>query len=125
MARAASPTGAFSQKMNRQPTVSVSTPPSIGPKATLDAAANAHAAVARARSAGNAAAAIANPCGSITAAASPWPARAASSAGSEGAAAHSSDIAANAANPIRNSRRRPNRSPTDPAVSSTAAKATL
>ncbi len=77
--------------------VSVSTPPRIGPIAVLIAAAIAHAAVALARSIGlgNAAAVMARPCGSISAAPTPCTARAASSNGNDGAAAHASEATMN------------------------------
>ena len=83
--------------------VSVSTPPRMGPIAVLIAAAIAHAAVALPRStgSGNAAAVMANPWGSISAAPTPWTARAANSSGSDGAAAHTSEAATNVNNPTR------------------------
>ena len=95
--------------------------------AALVAAATAHAAVARARStdSGNAWAAMARPCGSISPAPTPCRARAAKSGGSDGAAAHASDATTNVIKPNRSSARLPNRSPSDPAVSRTAANATL
>ena len=127
IASATRTTGALSQKMYRQPRVSVSTPPTIGPSAALDAAATAHAAVALARPAasGNAAAAMANPCGNISAAPTPCAARAASSAPRLGANAHASDAMKKAKKPARNTRLRPKRSPSEPAVNSTAANVTL
>src|SRR3954447_591169 len=99
----------------------------MGPIAVLSAAAIAHAAVALARSMalGNAAAVIARPCGNITAAPTPWTARAPRSNGNDGAAAQTSDAATNVTRPTRRSLRLPNRSPRDPAVSRTAAKLTL
>ena len=107
--------------------MSVSTPPRIGPIAVLIAAAIAHAAVARARSigSGNAAAVMARPCGSISAAPTPCIALADSSTGSDGAAAHASEATMKTANPMRSSLRLPNRSPSDPEVSSRAANVML
>ena len=99
----------------------------MGPIAVLIAAAIAHAAVARPRSMGlgKAAAVMARPWGNITAAPTPWTARAASSIGNDGAAAQTSDAAMNVTKPRRSSVRLPYRSPRDPAVSSTAAKVML
>jgi hypothetical protein len=113
--------------MYRQPSVSVNTPPRIGPTAVLMAAAIAHAAVALARSTGlgNAAAVMASPCGNMMAAPTPWMARAASSSGSDGAAAQTSEAATKVTSPMRRSVRLPNLSPRDPAVSRTAAKVML
>ena len=95
--------------------------------AVLIAAAIAHAAVALPRSTGlgNAAAVMARPCGNMMAAPTPWTARAASRDGNDGAAAQTSDATMNVTRPIRKSVRLPNRSPSDPAVSNTAAKVML
>ena len=68
---------------------------------------------------------MANPWGSISAAPTPWTARAANSSGSDGAAAHTSEATTNVNKPTRKSVRLPNRSPSDPAVSRTAAKVML
>src|SRR3954453_4162490 len=99
----------------------------MGPIAVLMGAAIAHAAVALPRSTGlgNAAAVMARPWGNITAAPTPWIARAASSNGNDGARAHTSDAAMNVTSPTRSSARLPNLSPSDPAVSRTAAKVML
>ena len=61
----------------------------------------------------------------ITAAPTPWMARAASSSGSDGASAQASDAAMNVTSPTRSSVRLPNLSPSDPAVSNTAANVML
>ena len=53
----------------------------------------------------------------MTAAPSPCSARAAISSPADGASAHSADAALNRHSPITNSRRRPNRSASEPAVS--------
>lgn len=52
-ARATRPTGRFTQKMERQPTESTSTPPTSGPAAMEMPATAPHAPMARARSAGS------------------------------------------------------------------------
>ena len=120
-------TGALSQKMYRQPRESVSTPPRTGPSAALEAAAIAHAAVALARPAasGKAAAAMASPCGNIKPAPTPCAARPASSAPRLGASAQASEASTNVTSPHRSRSLRPKRSPSEPAVSSTAANVTL
>jgi hypothetical protein len=55
----------------------------------------------------------------------PCSVRAAISTGMVGAAAHATDASANAASPHRQTRREPNRSPIEPAVSIPAASATV
>ena len=65
------------------------------------------------------------PAGSISAAPTPCTARAANSSGSDGAAAHTSEATTKTVNPTRSSLRLPNRSPSDPDVSSKAAKVML
>jgi hypothetical protein len=63
--------------------------------------------------------------GAITAAPAPCTARAAISSGADGASAHASEAAPNVASPMRNTRRRPTRSPTRPAAISRPPKTSV
>ena len=111
----ATDSGRLSQKAARQPSVSISMPPSAGPMAVVIADAPAHVPMARPRrSGGKAAERIARLCGTRSAAPKPWTARAAISQPTVGARAQASEASANTTVPVSNSRRRPNRSPAAP-----------
>ena len=106
----------------RQPKACTSTPPTLGPTAAANAPAALHSAteVPR-RSAGVSARRIASDAGIIVAAKAPWTARAASSTGTLGASAQTSESAANPPTPMRYSERRPITSASRPAGASSAA----
>ena len=114
--------GRFTKKMNRQPSVSVSTPPASGPIALAPPSVAPKTPSARARaapenSARSSGVAVAN----STAPPTPCSARNNWSASAVGASAHASDPAVKMIRPTRNSRRRPSRSPKVAAGSSSTA----
>ena len=115
--------GRLSQNAARQPSVSIRKPPTAGPSAVVIAAAPAQVPIARPRiSCGKAAEMIARLCGTISAAPTPWIARAATSQAVPGASAHAIDAPAKTSVPATNTRRRPNRSPAEPPTSRRAAR---
>ena len=121
-ANAATPMGRLTKKMDRQPSVSVSTPPASGPMAVAPPSVAPKAPSARARaapenSARSSGVAVAN----STAPPTPCSARNNSSASAVQASAHASDPAVKMTRPARNSRRRPSRSPRVAAGSSSTA----
>ncbi len=118
--------GRLTQKMLRQPNAAISTPPTIGPAAIDTAPAAVHKPTARARrrrSWPHAAFSSASEFGSIAAAPTPCKARPAMSCVASPEKAHASDASANSASPPTNMRRAPKRSPSEPAESMSAAKA--
>ena len=102
----------------------MSSPPTTGPAARAIADTPDHRPMAwtRSRGSGKAAVRMARELGSMAAAPTAWRARPATSAGRVGARPHRAEEAVNTTRPARNTRRRPNRSPSDPAVSSRLAK---
>ena len=108
--------------MNSQPTVSVSSPPTSGPTATAApvVAPQIPNAVPRSRP-WKVAASSASEVANIAAPPTPCSARAMLSMSGEPASAHSTDAAVKTPSPARNMSLRPNRSASDPAVSSSAA----
>src|SRR3954468_7183905 len=116
------PIGTLMRKIDSHPTDSVSTPPTSGPMATAAPVVAPHTpnAVPRSRP-WNVAASSASDVANIAAAPTPCRARASSRNSGELASAQSSDAAVKSPRPAVNSSRRPNRSASDPAVSSSAA----
>ena len=112
------PRTTLSPKIARQPRPSTSAPPASGPAAKASPIVAPQIPIARARAAPwNSWASSAREEGKITAAAEPWIARAAMSAGGLGASVQAREASVNAPSPVRNSRRRPKRSARLPAVS--------
>jgi hypothetical protein len=110
----------------RQPAVSTRTPPSEGPVAAATAPVAAHSAVAVARfSAGNSGSISPSEVGTTIAAPTAWSTRAAITSSTLGATATSADAARNAQRPTKNIFRRPTRSATLPAGTSSAANTML
>ncbi len=109
-------TGALIQNTDRQPNASMRAPPVTGPAAMLSPKTAAQTPIACARSFGSGIAftTIARATGLSIEAPMPWTARAATSTPTEGAIAQSSEAAPNTIKPIRNTRRRPNRSASAP-----------
>ena len=124
---AASPTGTLTQKIARQPTVPTSTPPSTGPTAKLIPTTLAHTPIARARRAGsvNVLAMMDSATGLSIDPPTACSMRNATRAPSPGAMLHSSEPRVNSASPIWKTRRRPNRSASDPASISRLAITTV
>jgi hypothetical protein len=121
-ANAATPMGRLMKKMNRQPNRSVSTPPASGPMALAAPSVAPKTPSARARatpenSTRSSGVAVAN----STAPPTPCSARNSWSASAVGASAQVSDPTVKMTRPIRNSRRRPSRSPVVAAGSSSTA----
>src|SRR5689334_19545690 len=114
---AAIPTGMFTQKMPRHPTVATSTPPSTGPSAMLrpNTAPQTPSALARSRSSVNVFAMIDKATGFSIDPPMAWTARNATSQPRPGARLHSSEPTVKVARPTWNVRRRPTRSPVEPA----------
>ena len=116
--------GRLMKKIARQPSESISRPPSVGPAALIAPPVALHHATARTRAAASFAQAwvmSASDVGRIIAAPTPCATRAAISAASDGASAQPSDASRNSARPYANSRRLPKRSASVPDVSSSAA----
>ncbi len=123
---ASRPIGTFMKNTQRQPTASTSRPPSDGPRAAATAPVALQIATAVARfSTGNSGSSSASEVGTRIAPAAAWRMRAATSNSADGARPHSSDVPRNATTPIRNIRRRPTRSASRPAGTSSAAKTML
>ena len=116
------PIGTLMRKIDSQPTDSVSRPPMSGPTATAAPVVAPHTpnAVPRSRP-WNVAASSASDVANIAAAPMPCSARASSRNSGEVASAHSSEAAVKTASPVVKMSRRPNRSASEPAVSSSAA----
>ncbi|HEX9516898.1 MAG TPA: hypothetical protein VF940_12060 [Streptosporangiaceae bacterium] len=109
-------TGTLIRKIARQLPASSSHPPRNGAIAAETPLNPAHVPIARVRSAGwKVASMIARLAGVISAPPMPCTARAAMSQPMPGAAAHSTDAAVNQPSPARNTRRRPQRSLSEPA----------
>ena len=119
----ARPIGTFSQKIHGHARPWTTTPPIIGPPrmARPVTPLKIPSALAR-RCGGYAADSRASACGMIMAEPAPCTARATISQPTDGASAHAADMAVNSPSPARNSRRRPNRSPSAEAVISSTAK---
>ena len=117
------PIGTFSQKIHGQARPCTTAPPIIGPARMARPTTPLKIPSAFARWGGGYAPdrrAMAG--GMIIAEPAPCTARATISQPMDGASAHAADIAVNSPRPSRNSRRRPNRSPTAEAVISSTAK---
>ena len=114
---AAIPIGMLTQKMPRHPTVATSTPPSTGPSAMLrpNTAPQTPSARARSRSSVNVLAMMDSATGLSIDPPMACIARNATSQPRPGARLHSSEPRVNVARPTWNVRRRPTRSPVDPA----------
>ncbi len=115
--------GMLTKKIQRQEMPLVSTPPSTGPTATATpvVAPNAPNATPRSRPL-NADAISASAVANIAAPPIPWNARASWRKKMSCAAPHATEPTRNSAVPMMNTRRRPNRSASEPAVSSRAAR---
>ncbi len=122
----ASPIGTLSQKIHSQAIPSVIAPPISGPLATArPVRAKKMPSAEPRRCGGNAVPTSASASVVISAAPTPWAARAAISHPTDGATAHAADASANSATPPANIRRRPNRSPSTAADISSTAKLRL
>jgi hypothetical protein len=109
-------TGTLIRKIGRQLPACSSHPPRKGAIAADTPLNPAHVPIARVRSPGaKAASMMARLAGVISAPPTPCPARAAMSHPIPGAAAHSTDATVNQPRPARNTRRRPQRSLSEPA----------
>ena len=107
--------GRFTRNTSRQDQTSTSHPPTSGPIAPAIPPNPDHAPIARGRSSRvNDAEMIARLPGVSSAPPMPWSARAATSVATFGARPQSADAIANQAVPMMNTRRRPNRSPSEP-----------
>ena len=115
--------GRLTQKIQRHDRPLVSTPPRTGPIATATpvVAPKAPNATPRSRPV-NALDSSASAVANIAAPPMPWPARAIERKWIVGARPHRNEPTVNSTVPITNTRRRPNRSASDPAVSSSAAR---
>jgi hypothetical protein len=104
-------------KIHRQDAASISAPPASGP-ITVDTPLHAvHVPIARPRSdSGNTATIVASPLGTSIAPATPWSARATIRNVASGAIAQKNDVTPNIAVPSANTRRRPNRSLSEPPI---------
>ncbi len=121
-ANAATPMGRLMKKIDRQPSVSVSTPPASGPMALAPPSVAPNAPSARARAAPENSARISGVAvANSTAPPTPCSARNSSSWSAVAASAHAKDPAVKMTRPVRNSRRRPSRSPRVAAGSSSTA----
>jgi hypothetical protein len=120
------PTGTLRKKIARQPTLSVSSPPTTGPAAIATPPPAAHTAIARARSPGSSKTWRTNASddGSTSAAVTPCTMRAATSDPALGATPQATDDAVNPTKPAANARVAPRRSDSDPHDSSSAANTT-
>ena len=106
------PTGTLTKKIHSQPRLSTSTPPSSGPVIVARPATAPHMPIAGPRLAGgNRWVMNASVCGVISAAPSPWRARAAMSISAVPDNPHHSEAAVNTTMPARKTRFGPNRSP--------------
>ena len=119
--------GMLTRKIDRQPTAAISPPPSTGPSATPIEPMPPQTPSARARgpASWNWCTISASEQGSSADAPSPCTVRAAISTPRPGAAAQAADPAAKAASPAMNTRFAPSRSAAEPAVSMTAARASV
>ncbi|GHG38044.1 hypothetical protein GCM10018980_10410 [Streptomyces capoamus] len=119
---AARPSGTFSQKIQCQETCSVRLPPMSGPEATASPLTAPQMPYTVPRlAAGTAAVSRVSVSGIITAAPTPWTARAAIREPMPGARAAAAEAAVNTASPAMKRRRRPKRSPSAaPNISRTA-----
>src|SRR5215211_6381063 len=115
--------GTFRKKIDSHPSQSVSAPPTSGPIATATpiVAPYMPMAVPRSRPAGNSCAIRASDTANITAPPTPWSARARLRNVGSGANAQSREETEKIASPAPNSLRRPSRSASEPAVSTSAA----
>src|SRR5882757_3106464 len=119
-----SPIGTFTQKTLRQPSVSTSNPPRTGPAAVDNplVAPQMPTAWARDRGSVNVLVMIARLAGVIMALPAPCTARNAINIPSDGANPQQAEAAINTPSPSPNSRRRPNRSPSEPQRNRTLAR---
>jgi hypothetical protein len=123
---AASPIGTLIQNTHCQARPSTTAPPTSGPLATASPVMAEKIPIAAPRfSGGNAALSSARPSGMISAPPAPCSARAAMSQPASGASAQAADAAANSVRPAAYIRRRPKRSPSAAAVTSSTAKLRL
>ena len=114
--------GALTRRTARQLSAEVSTPPIVGPSAPAIAAAPPIVPSARPRcSGGNAALTIATEVGSMSAPPTPCATRATSNSSKSGASPPTADAPAKRIAPVRNTLRRPSRSPSLPPRTSSPA----
>ena len=107
--------GTLIAKIQRQDALSTSWPPISGPSTVPIPLQAVQAPTARPRSSGGKVATItASAAGVSSAPNTPWSARASTSSSTVGATAQNTDVTPNPATPIANTRRAPNRSPSDP-----------
>ncbi len=117
--RVISTIGTLIAKIQRQDAVSTSCPPISGPSTVPIPPQAVHAPTARPRSSGGKLATItARALGVSSAPKTPWSARAATNSSTVGASAQKIDVTPNPLTPIANTRLAPNRSPSEPATSS-------
>jgi hypothetical protein len=114
----------LTQKIARHPSVATRIPPMVGPDAAATPNTPAHRPKARARPAGSVMTLVMveRALGCIMAPPTAWTMRKASRVPRLGASEQASDPAAKTARPIWDMRRRPIRSPVDPASSNSEAK---
>src|SRR5690606_4868506 len=125
-ANATTANGLITAKTARQPSASVTRPPTVGPAACPAPLAAAHHDTARPLRAGPAAlVSSASTVGSTSAPPTPWTARNATSTARFGESAAPAAPNATTAIDTRNSRRLPNRSPSQPPIGSMSAHSTL
>ena len=127
IAIAAMPIGTFRKKIDSQPTHSVSTPPTSGPTATAMPIVAPYTPIAmpRSRPALNSCAISASETANITAPPTPWNARARLRKVGSVARPASSEPSVKMPRPAVNTRRRPSRSASTPAVSTSAARGSV
>ncbi len=110
-----STTGTLTAKIHRHEAVSTSCPPMSGPSTVPIPLHAVQAPIARPRSSGGKVAAItASAAGVSSAPQTPWSARDSTSSSIVGATAQKTDVTPNPITPNSNTRRAPNRSPSDP-----------
>ncbi len=122
----AAPSTRLTKNTSRQSAHSISTPPSDGPVAAATPPIAPHKAVAEARrSAGNSGSSRPSDVGTSSAAPAACSTRAPISTSAVGAIPQAAEAAKNSAMPVKNIRRRPSRSASRPAGTSSAAKTML
>ena len=120
---ASAATGRLRKKIDCQETFSTRKPPTTGPMASASALTPAHVPIALPRSSGgNVLEMIERVPGIMNAAPTPWTVRPVTSQASLGDSPMKAELAAKSTTPKRNIRRRPNRSPRRPPVTSSTAK---
>ena len=120
------PIGTLSQKIHSHARPCATAPPITGPPATARPVRPCNAPIAAPRrSGGKAAPTRASASGITSAAPAPWTVRAATSQPADGASAQAPEARANKTSPAASSRRRPNRSPSAAALSSSTPRLRL